>query len=100
MRELRHCMEKLAYERTGRGALTPLAGVEDQALSGPQAKHEQVFHERFEHQPPYRILDYQTLADSDRGLRGQPGDVMSSALCSSAHRALSPGSTRRASLAR
>jgi hypothetical protein len=68
-------MGKPADERIGRGALTPLAGVEDHALPGPQAKHEQAFHESFEHQPLYRVLDYQMLADSDPGLRGQPADV-------------------------
>jgi hypothetical protein len=56
-------MEKPADERIGRGALTPLAGVEDHALPGPQAKHEQAFHERFEHQTLYRVLDYQMLAE-------------------------------------
>ena len=93
-------MGKPADTRIGRGALTPLAGVEDHALPGPQAKHEQAFHERFEHQPLYRVLDYQTQTDSDRGLRGQPGDVASSPRCSPADRALAPGSTRRTSLAR
>jgi hypothetical protein len=77
MRELRHCLGKPTDERVGRVGLTPLAGVEDHALPGPQAKHEQVFHERFEYQSLYCVLDYQTLADSDRGLRGQPGDVTS-----------------------
>jgi hypothetical protein len=93
-------MGKPADERIGRGALTPFASVEDHALPGPQAKHEHVFHERFEQQPLYRVLDYQTLAVSDRGLRGQPGDVTSSAGCSSAHSALAPASTRHACLAR
>ena len=51
-------MGKPADERIGRGALTPLAGVEDQALPGSQAKHEQAFHERFEQQPLFRVLDY------------------------------------------
>jgi hypothetical protein len=70
-------MGKPADERSGRGTLTPLAGVEDRPLPGPEAKHEQAFHERFEHQPFYRVLDYQTPADSDRGPRGQPGHVTS-----------------------
>jgi hypothetical protein len=68
-------MGKPADERIERGAAMPACGCRGSCSARAQTKHKLAFHERFEHQPLYRVLDYQTLADSDRGLEQRAEEV-------------------------